>query len=374
MSNQPPPIEWDDLPPPPDLDFSMPDDPFPDELFAGNLYNYLPDDDPFDPFTLSDTEGSGVPSAVSSYSADDVWSWHDASIIAVGRVLEDGEQEQYSIGAIDLYANVHTGDLGGSYIEIETFDDIDQAAAYYHELQEDIHERGLLPFQLVDYATDRAAGRAAARGEPAPEWRGAADVEYAAYEEMRSLDAPGAPDLPPDDLDLDAIFAGDVPDLNELFGDEDTRAPSAEETAAFKALRDIGIAPDGFNPDADPPPFIDPDTGTAYWIGVFQPDRDDPQNCVTSILSLGRDPDTGEMEAQLAPCVPGDWDKTHEAAEYLLGVVEKGGIERAFETAEGMALATDQRELWEAERGLPLEPGAAQELADYTREEWEIDL
>jgi hypothetical protein len=80
------------------------------------------------------------------------------------------------------------------------------------------------------------------------------------------------------------------------------------------------------------------------------------------------------MEAQLAPCVPGDWDKTHEAAEYLLGVVEKGGIERAFETAEGMALATDQRELWEAERGLPLEPGAAQELADYTREEWEIDL
>jgi hypothetical protein len=155
-----------------------------------------------------------------------------------------------------------------------------------------------------------------------------------------------------------------VPDLNELFGDEDTPAPSVDESAAFKALRDIGIAADGFNPD----------TGTAYWIGVFQPDRDDPENCVTSILSLGRDPDTGEMEAQLAPCVPGDWDKTHEAAEYLLGVVERGGIERAFETAEGMALATDQRELWEAERGLPLEPGAAQELADYTREEWEIDL
>ncbi len=373
MSSQTPPIEWDDLPPPPDLDFSMPDDPFPSGFFE-DTFDYQPDDDPFEPFASPDVGAVASPSTVSSYSTDDGWGWHDATIVAVGRVLEDGEQEQYSIGAVDLYANVNTGDLGGSYIEIETFDDIDQAAAYYHELQEDIHERGLLPFQLVDYAGERAAERAAARGEPVPEWRGATDVEYAAYEEMRSLDAPGAPDLPPDDLDLDAIFAGDVPDLSERFGDTDTRAPTADETAAFKALREIGIATDGFDPDADPPPFIDPDTGTAYWIGVFQPDRDDPDNCVTSILSLGRDPDTGEMEAQLAPCVPGDWDKTHEAAEYLLGVIERGGIERAFETAEGMALATDQRELWEAERGLPLEPEAAQELAEYTREEWEIDL
>jgi hypothetical protein len=370
MSSQTPPVEWDDLPPPPDLDFSLPDDPFPGGFFE-DTFDYQPDDDPFQPFTPPETGGMSASAAAPSYSSDDGWGWHDATLVAVGRVLEDGEQEQYSIGAVDLYANVHTGDLGGSYIEIETFDDIDHAAAYYHELQEDIHERGLLPFQLVDYATERAAERAAACGEPVPAWRGATDLEYAAYEEMRSLDAPGTPDLPPDDLDLDAIFAGDVPDLNDLFGDGDT---PADEAATFKALREIGIAADGFNPDADPPPFIDPDTGTAYWIGVFQPDKDDPENCVTSILSLGRDPDTGEMAAQLAPCVPGDWDKTHEAAEYLLGVIERGGIERAFETAEGMALATDQRELWEAERGLPLEPDAAQELADYTRQEWEIDL
>jgi hypothetical protein len=373
MSNQTPPIEWDDLPPPPDLDFSMPEDPFPTGFFE-EAFDYLPDDDPFNPFTLPDTDGSVAPTALPSYSADDGWGWHDATIVAVGRVLEDGEQEQYSIGAVDLYANVHTGDLGGSYIEIETFDDIDQAAAYYHELQEDIHERGLLPFQLVDYAGERAAERATARGEPTPEWRGATDVEYAAYEEMRSLDAPAAPDLPPDDIDLDAIFAVDVPDLNELFGDEDTPAPSVDETAAFKALRDIGIAADGFDPETDPPPFVDPDTGTAYWIGVFQPDKDDPDNAVTSILSLGRNPDTGDVEAQLAPVVPGDWDKAYGAAEYLLGVVEKGGIERAFEAAEGMALAADQRELWERERGIPLEPDAAQDLADYTRDQWEIEL
>jgi hypothetical protein len=372
MMNNAPAPNWDELPPP-DLDFSLPDDSFPSGFFEDD-FAYVPDDDPFEPFIPPETSAAAPTTAsapAERFSTDDGWGWHDATLVAIGRVLEDGEQEHYSIGAVDLYANANTGDLGGSYIEIETFDDIDAAAAFYHELKEDIHQSGLLPFELVDYASDRAAERAAASGEPAPEWRGATDVEYAAYDAIRGLGDADAPDLPPDDLDLDAIFAGDAPDLDALFAD----APAAQDdSSAFRALRDIGITPDGFDPDADPPPFVDPDTGTAYWIGVFQPDRDDPDNCVTSILSLGRDPDTGAMEAQLAPCVPGDWDKSYEAAEYLLGVVEKGGIERAFETAEGMALATDQRELWEQEHGLPLDPGAAQELADYTREEWEIDL
>lgn len=359
----PPPIEWDDLPPPPDLDFSMPDDPFPPGFFEQD-FDYLPDDDLFAPLALDDGSPAAPASVAPTFDTDAGWGWHDASIVAVGRVLEDGETEQYSIGAVDLYANVHTCDVGGSYLEMATFDDIDEAAAYYHETQNDIHDRGLLPFELVEYATDRAAERAQGRGEPIPQWRGASDVEYAAYEEVQSLNTPGAPDLPPDDLDLDTIFADDGGAI----------PPELDDPSTFRALREIGIAADALDTDTDPPPFIDPHTGTAYWIGVFQPDADDRQNCVTSILSLGRNPDTGEMEAQLAPCVPGDWDKTYEAAEFLLGVVERGGIEGAFDAAEGMALATDQRELWEAERGLPLEPNAARELADFTRDEWEIDL
>ena len=159
-----------------------------------------------------DLEDVGAPTAAApTYDSDEGWGWHDAAIIAVGRVLPDGETEQYSIGAVDLYANANTGDLGGSYLEIGTFDDIDEAAAYYHELQGEIHDQGLLPFQMVDFATERAAERAAERGEPAPQWRAAGEVEYAAYEEMQSLDAPDAPDLPPDDLDLDAIFADAEP-------------------------------------------------------------------------------------------------------------------------------------------------------------------
>lgn len=362
--NTTPPLDWDEISEPPELDFSMPEDPFPADLFPEDSFDYLPDDDPFEPFVLPvSDEVSARASNAPAYDQDEGWGWYDAGIIAVERAADEHEGERYSIGAIDLYANANTGDLDGSYLEIGTFDDIDEAAAFYHELQGEIHDQRLLPFQLTDFASERASEHAVERGKPAPEWRGASDVEYAAYEEMRSLDAPMAPDLLSDDLDLDALFADgmDVP-------------ANSVESPAFKALRDIGIAADGFNPEADPPPFVDPDTGTAYWIGVFQPDKNDPENAVTSILSLGRNPDTGEVEAQLAPIVPGDWDKAYGAAEYLLGVVEKGGIERAFEAAEGMALAADQRELWERERGIQLEPDAAQDLADYARSEWEIDL
>lgn len=363
----PPPPDWDSWQEPPDLDFSMPDDPFPADLFAGDDFDDRPADAPFEPFASPDLDAISAPTAAApTYNADDGWSWYDAAIIAVGRVLPDGETEQYSIGAVDLYANAHTGDIGGSYLEIGAFDDIDEAAAYYHELQDMLHAQRLLPFQLNDFAADRAAARAAARGEPAPQWHDVTGVEYAAYEAMRALDTPS---LPPAGLDPDAIFAGDAPDLSDLSADGETPNPSAS-----RALREIGIAADGFDPDSDPPPFVDPETGTAYWIGVFQPDKNDPDNAVTSILSLGRDPETRKVEAQLAPIVPGEWDKAYGAAEYLLSVVEKGGIERAFEAAEGMALASDQRQLWERERGIPLEPDAAQDLADYTRDQWAIDL
>jgi hypothetical protein len=361
MSEMPSRLKWDEIPEPPGLDFSMPDNPFRADLSAGDGFDYRPEDDPFKPFTppASDEASAPAPGAP-IYDSDEGWSWHDAGIIAVERASSEGDGVRYGIGAIDLYTNAHTGDLGGSYLEIGTFDKLDQAAAFYHELQGDIHNQRLLPFQLTDFAYEHAAERAAERGEPVPEWRGAGDIEYAAYEDMHSLDTP---DFPPDDLDLDALFAADIDVPAESVG-----------SPALKALRDIGIATDGFDPDADPPPFIDPETGTAYWIGVFQPDKEDPSHAVTSILSLGRNPDTGEMEAQLAPCVPGDWDKAYDAAKYLLNVVEHDGIEHAFETAEGMALATDQRDLWEAERGLPLEPGATQDLADFARSEWEIDL
>ena len=186
---------------------------------------------------------------------------------------------------------------------------------------------------------------------------------------MRSLDKPDERDTPPDEV-LDPLLVT----ARELGGAVTKLQQSDIDTPASRALRDIGIAADGFDQNSNPPPFIDPETGIAYWIGVFQPDKDDPANCVTSVLSLGRDPETGEVEALLAPCVPGDWDKAYGAAEYLLGIVEKDGIDHGLDAAEGMALASDQRALWDEKRGIPLEQDAAENLADYTRDQWEIDL
>jgi PAS domain S-box-containing protein len=76
--------------------------------------------------------------------------------------------------------------------------------------------------------------------------------------------------------------------------------------------------------------------------------------------------------ASVYPIVEGY--KAYTAAEYLIEVAQKSGIDHCFDAAEGMALATDQRELWEKEHGVALEPDAAKEISDYTRDNWEIDL
>jgi hypothetical protein len=178
------------------------------------------------------------------------------------------------------------------------------------------------------------------------------------------------PDNVVDPLIQTAIELGSVARAVE----PEVETPQIEDGSAFQALNAIGIEAENFDPAKDPPPFYDAETGTAYWIGVFQPDKEDRENCVTSILSLGRNPETGEMEAQLAPCVPGEWDKAYASAEYLIQVAQKGGIDRCFDAAEGMALATDQRELWESERGVALEAEAAHEIAEYTRAAWEVEL
>jgi hypothetical protein len=288
-------------------------------------------------------------------------------LIGVERGTDDSTR--YEVGAMDVYANLNTGDLGGSYLPIASFEDVDVAAAYYHTLSDQIHDQGLAAYQVPDFAEKQAL----AMSVQPEQWRGAATEEYAAYEHLRDLDdgSIAGRDDPPDTL-MDpliqaAIELGGVTPLAEHY-------LPIEDQPAFQALNAIGIEAEGFDPTKDPPPFYDAETGTAYWIGVFQPDKDDHQNCVTSILSLGRNPETGEMEAQLAPCVPGEWDKAYTAAEYLIEVAQKSGIDHCFDAAEGMALATDQRELWEKERGVALEPDAAKEITDYTRDNWEIDL
>ena len=131
MSDMPPPRSWDDLSEPPDLDFSMPEDPF--DTFTPppmQAFDYLPEDDLFDPFPIADLPASDNAAAPPSFSRDDGWGWHDTALIAMERATPDGEATEFAVGALDLYANSHSGDLGGSYLEIERFDDLDEAAAF----------------------------------------------------------------------------------------------------------------------------------------------------------------------------------------------------------------------------------------------------
>jgi hypothetical protein len=382
---EPPPIDYDDwLPPPPDEPYFMPDDPFPDDLFSSAPppdYDYVPVDDPWLPederFMPGDVRHlpdvpplsqDGLQGFEPPEPTDEGWGWHDARLIGVERDTDDGTR--YEIGAIDVYANVNTGDLGGSYLPVASFEDVDVAAAFYHTLQEQMHDQGLPAYQVPEFAEARAAEM-----NPEPEnWRGATPEEYAAYEHLRDLEdgSIAGRDEPPDTA-IDPLIRTAV-ELGGVVVEPQVETPQIEDGSAFQALSAIGIEAENFDPTKDPPPFYDAETGTAYWIGVFQPDKEDRENCVTSILSLGRNPETGEMEAQLAPCVPGEWDKAYASAEYLIQVAQKGGIDRCFDAAEGMALATDQRELWENERGVALEPEAAKEIADYTRDAWEVEL
>lgn len=377
---EPPPIDYDDWGLP-DEPYSMPEDPFPDDLFTGTPDDFdytalndpwLPDDDPFVPNDVDELldvppSQDGLQGFERPEPLDENWGWHDARLIGVERETDDSTS--YEIGAMDVYANLNTGDLGGSYLPIASFEDVDVAAAYYHMLQEQIHDQGLAAHQVPEFAEQQALAM-----NPEPQnWRGATPEVYAAYEHLRDFDdqSIAGRDEPPeyltDPLIQTAIeLGGVVPSV-----EPDRRI---EDQSAFQALNAIGIQAEGFDPTKDPPPFYDAETGTAYWIGVFQPDKDDRENCVTSILSLGRNPETGEMEAQLAPCVPGEWDKAYSAAEYLIEVAQKGGIDHCFDAAEGMALATDQRELWEKERGVALEPQATQDITDYTRDNWEMEL
>lgn len=353
MMPQPPPLDYDELEPPP---FAGDDDFFPipdDDVF-------IPDDN-FPPFDLPPLEQDGLQFQDPPEPLDPGWSWHDTRLIGLQR-----EAGRYEVGAIDLFMDAHSGDLGGSYLPISGFDDPGDATAFYSALQ--WQARDLAPGELADFAEEQAR-----TFNPDPEyWRSAKQAEYAAYEQQIGLDV-FDPLLADDPVDLDRLLdeafrlGGIVTEISETLPD----LPAESSSAALAA---IGVQAMDFDPQADPPPFYDPSTGTAYWIGVFQPDKDDREHCVTSILSLGRDAESGDLQAQLAPCVPGDWDKAYAAAEYLIEVAQQGGMERVFDIAEGMALATDQRDLWATERGVPLETDAARDIAAYARETWEVSL
>ncbi len=266
----------------------------------------------------------------------------DARFIGIEHQAATGQPTGYSVGCLEVYG---AGDRY-RYLEVARFDDAIEAALFYDELQGPV-EKGEIALHAVHQYAEFAT-----REQGAPvHWQEAERDHLDIYEwyaeQGHARDAGRAPE-----------------------GD----AQKSESLPAFRALSAIGLTAADFDPDRDPPPYYDPATGTAYWVGIFQADSDPSARCVASILSLGRNPETGQIEAQLAPCVPGDWDKAYASSQHLLDVLADDGLDACFLAAESMAIATGQRDLWENSRGVALERDYAQQAADYTRQTWDLEL
>lgn len=355
---EPPPLDLNAMAPPPDdfdygYDPALDMPPFVEPVEPPEMQQSGPDQ-----LSLLPDEPPDVP------ALDAGWSWSDARLIGIDRGPKAGEN-RFEVGCIDLYSNPYTGDVGGSYLPLAAFAEELAGEAFYFDLLAQLHAQDVPPYEMPDFAETHAL----LEGH---EWRGAGRLEYEAYDYVRDWENDGREltDDPPEAA-LDPLMQQAL----ALGGVAVERGPEpAIGQSALQAFAAIGIEAENFDPAGDPPPFFDAQTGTAYWIGVFQENADDPSHCITSILSLGRNPETGQVEALLAPCVPGDWDKAYSAAEYLIEVAQKGDLERCFDAAEGMALATDQRAYWEAERGLVLDETTTQDISAHTAETWKVAL
>jgi hypothetical protein len=350
--------------PPEEYDYEAPDDvSFLDEPPEG--YDYEPE-----PFLSAPAPGqAALPGFEPPVHPENDWSWLDARFVGLEQVDQTGQLTGCEVGCVDLYADTASGDLGGLFLPVQAFelDELDQAEDLLNRLNGYAYDKNLAAHELPDLA-EKAAVKIAVRENLAPpEWRGLTPDEYALFESEWGLVQDIEPDMPPEQVQDDLLRMA-----YELGGVE---AEIEETHPAAQALTGIGLTAGDFDPDRDAPPFYDETTQTAYWIGIYQPDPDDRETCVTSILSLTRDPDSGAYEAQLAPCVAGDWDKAYQSSEHLIGIAQRSDdIGRVFEAAEGMAIAADQRQEWQHERGVALEPESAQDIAGYAAQQWELEL
>ncbi len=297
----------------------------------------------------------------------DHWAWLDARFVGLEQVDDRGNLTGYEVGCVDLYADTVSGDLGGTFLRVQAFgpDEFDQAEDLLNRLNGYASEKNLAAYELPDLAEKAARKIAGREGYAPPQWRELTTDEYGLFAREFGLGQEAEPDIPPE-------YAHDelLRTAYELGGVE-----VEQPDPAAQALHKIGLSAEGFDPDRDMPPFYDETTHTAYWVGIYQPQAEDREVCFASILSLTRDPASGAYEAQLAPCMVGDWDQAYAASEHLIGIAERSeDIERVFEAAEGMAIAANQREGWQHGRGVSLEPESAQSIGEYAARTWELDL
>lgn len=304
---------------------SVGDDPYPPPPM---MDDWIPEDTApvFDIDDYPGPEQDGLQSQDQAF-VDDAWRWQDTRLVGVER----DQTECYEIGAIDVYAHIETGEVAGQYLPLMQFADQDTAIEQFNVLDEQLAQQPLDGQRaFLEAQTDNM------------EWQPAGAAEFDAYHYITTLQN----DAPP----LDAID----PLLEQAFelGGVDMPTPEAPQSPTHSALDEIGLRL--AYADLEPPMFTDEATNTHFWIGVFQPDTSDTENCITSILSLTPD-ENGGYQAQLAPCLIGNMDTAYSNATFLIEKAQQGGMDHAFDAAEAMARGSQQHDIWQNDRGIPME-------------------
>ncbi len=170
------------------------------------------------------------------------------------------------------------------------------------------------------------------------------DIDDAILARMARFSPPAeAPEMA-----ADATYAARDRALANAFGMD---APEHGNPDMSEAVAALGVRIDNLDPAA--PTLYDPRSETGYWVGVYQ-DPATPNTAVTSVLSVGPDAD-GRPEAHLAPVTVGDPAHAERAAAYLMKMADKTrDVDQVLDAAEGMAVATQNRELWDTPRGIPV--------------------
>lgn len=277
---------------------------------------------------------------------DSTWRLQHSGILIEEVLADAAEPDHYAVGVVEVWQDPQTGDQTGAYLHMADAPHLERAEEMRRNIYHLADEAGVSDPELGDFAH----GLIKQRGE----WQPLTDAQW----EVALAAQTAAPDMPDFQDDPQGAWAARDQLLAQVFevsGDELERAEIDQPHELQTVMHGLGFQVEDFDPANTPPPLFDENTNTAYWIGVYQPDPTNPNEAITSMLSI-QPGDDGQPIAHLAPVATGDWDHAYRTAEYLLKVAERTqDIEQVLDTAEAMAVATQQRELW----GIPVEEDIA---------------
>ncbi len=307
----------------------------PEELYAA---------EPLDlPTEVYSTQGIHPPASEGlPIERDSTWRLQHTGILIEEVFTDAPTPDHYAVGVVEVWQDPQTGDQTGTYLHMADAPHLARAEEMRSNIYRLADEAEVADADLGDFAHGLIKHR--------NEWQPLTEAQW------QVVDQALAPDTP--DFQDDATWAARDRLLAQVFevsGDELEREEIDQTHELQTVMRGLGLQAEDFNPANTPPPLFDDSTNTAYWIGVYQPDPSNPSEAITSILSIQQD-DNGQPVAHLAPVATGDWDHAYRTAEYLLGVAERTqDVGQVLDAAEGMAVATQQRDLW----GIPVEEDIA---------------